>query len=99
MGRFNDYDRSSPIPMWEQAILKGGIGLDEFTEEDVVKLVCILETTKDEEKLKVARLLLLYKRDPSALYITNNHWEAVDILEELFQLPIRRPWMWFEEEK
>lgn len=92
---FKNYDSNSPLSKLEQAILQGVVELDNCSEENLIKLVRDLEHFGDEENLKIARLLLLYKQDPSTLYVTNNHWEAIDRIEELLGLPIRRPKSWF----
>lgn len=92
---FEGYDPQSPIPQIGQAILKGSVNIFECPEEEILKLITQLEELGDEENLKIARQLLMYKQDISILYPTKNHWEAVDMLEELLQLPIRRPKDWF----
>lgn len=94
---FEDYDPKSPIPLLGQAILNGAVNLFECPEEEIIKLITQLEESEDEDNLKIARQLLSYKRDKSILYPVKNHWEAVDVLEELLQLPIRRPKDWFTE--
>ena len=91
---FDDYDLGSPIPEMGQAILNGMVNIFECPKEEIIKLIAQLEDIEDEENLKLAKQLLMYKQDVSILYPVKNHWEAVDRLEELLQLPIRRPKDW-----
>ena len=95
---FEDYDPKSPIPLLGQAILNGAVNLLECPEEEIIKLITQLEEIGDKETLKIAKQFLSYKRDTLILYPTKNHWDAVNMLEELLQLPIRRPKDWFVEE-
>jgi len=97
-GDFEEYDRNSFLTKRDQAILHGVIPLAEYTEEDILKIINILKTHEDKEHLKVAELLLSYKRDSSLLYTKKDHWEAIDLLEELLQLPIRRPSSWLVDD-
>lgn len=98
IGDFEDFDINNPLSKWDQAILKGFLNFDDFTEKDLVRIIKILENNGNDEELKTARQLLLYKQDISVVYVTKDHWQAVDLIEELLQLPIRRPDSWFIEE-
>ncbi len=91
----DEFDSDGPLTKWEQSILAGLGDLDEVEEEDILHIIHVLEESNDAEKLEIAGLLLLYKRDPSLLYVAQNHWDAVDKIEDLLQLPIRRPKTWF----
>ncbi len=91
---FDEYDPGNPIPEMGQAILNGTVNIFECPEEEIIQLIAQLEKIEDEENLKIAKQLLIYKQDISTLYPVKNHWEAVDMLEELLQLPIRRPKDW-----
>ena len=97
-GEFDEYDRNSFLSKRKQAILNGVIPLEECAEENIIEIIDILNAHDDKENLKVAELLLSYKRTPSLLYVTTDHREAIDLLEELLQLPIRRPGSWFEDD-
>ena len=94
---FDNHDRNSPLPKWEQAILQGIIDFENYDKNDLVKLISDLENIGDEENLKIARQLLSYKQDMSILYVTNDHQEAIDMIEELLQLPICRPNSWLSK--
>ncbi len=84
----------SPI---EYALISGEIGFDSLTKDDVEILITKAETHNNEQILRFARAILFYMMNPSELYITQDHKEAIDLLEKQLQLPIRRPESWFEE--
>ena len=94
---FEDYDPKSPIPEIGQAILKGSVNIFECPEEEIINLIALLEKVGDEDNLKTAKQLFLYKQDISILYPTRDYCEAIDMIEELLQLPVRRPEDWFVE--
>ena len=88
---FEDFDLDSPLSKWNQAVLKGVISLNDCEENDIIKIIDILEEAGDKKELKIAKQLLSYKKDISLLYVTTNHWKAIDMIEKLLQLPIQRP--------
>ena len=92
---FDDYDPNIPLSQFTQALLKGAVDIFECPEEEIVKLIEQLAELNDEKNLKIAHQLLSYKQDITILYPTKDHWEAIDKIEELLQLPIRRPKDWF----
>lgn len=79
----------------EQGILMGVIDLDECSEEQLEHILQVVQAEKDEFKILLAKNLLLYKKDPKAIYTVRDKNEALDMLEELLGLPIRRPESWF----
>ena len=95
IGDFEDYNDKSPITALGQAILNGVLPIDDCSETEIVNLIASLERLGDEYNLRVAKQLLLYKQDISVLYPTLDHWKAIDKIENLLQLPIRRPKDWF----
>ena len=92
---FDDYDPNIPLSRFRQALLKGAVDIFECPEEEIITLIEQLAELNDEKNLKIAHQLLSYKQDISILYPTKDHWEAIDKIEELLQLPIRRPKDWF----
>lgn len=86
---------NSPLTPIDIAIL---IRCDELDEYSKIRLQRILQTAKnhnDENLIALVETMILYNEDPSAFYVVKSHEEAIDLLEELFQLPIRRPETWF----
>lgn len=95
LAAFANYDENSQLSLWEQSILNGDINFEDYSHGEISKLIEKLTEIKDEDNLKIALQLLSYKQDISILYPTKDHWIAIDALEELLQLPIRRPKDWF----
>ena len=82
----------------ERAILQGDATIDECLESHLTHIMKIAKKNNDEETYMLAEKLLLYKQHPEDVYVVQGHQEAVDLLEELLQLPIRRPNTWFIDE-
>ncbi len=89
------YNQLNPV---EQAILEGGVTIDECLEAHLTHIMKIAKNNNDAEMYMLAEKLLFYKQYPEDVYVVHNHQEAVDMLEELLQLPIRRPSTWFVDE-
>lgn len=89
------YNQINPV---EQAILEGSVTIDECLESHLTHIMKIAKKNNDEETYMLAEKLLLYKQHPEDVYVVQGHQEAVDLLEELLQLPIRRPNTWFIDE-
>ncbi|MBQ7872616.1 MAG: hypothetical protein IJ360_01440 [Clostridia bacterium] len=97
-----DFDRNDikneGLSKYEYGLLNGYVGLSECSEDELIRLINQLIKQNDKEKLAIAQLLLKYKQDPKFIYITQNHWEAINLIENMLQIPIRRPWTWFKSE-
>ncbi len=94
----NNDDKHDCLSLVEQGILQGIITIDECLESHLLHIIKISKKNKDEETLSLAEKLLLYKQHPETVYVVQDHKEAIDLLEELLQLPIRRPNTWFVDE-
>ena len=94
-----DYNtKHNELNIVEQAILEGRVTIDECLDDHLTHIMEFARKNNDEEIYIFAEKLLLYKQHPEAVYVVQNHQEAIDWLEELLQLPIRRPDTWFVDE-
>ena len=89
------FDEQSPLSRWQQGILSCEVCLDECAESELEHIIDVLEGQNGNANLAIARQLLLYKQNPCILYNAKSHEEAIDIIEQLLQLPIRRTKTWF----
>ena len=94
-----DCDSGNGLSKWEQAVLMCIVELDECSEEQLRHILDIVRKQNNEELIAIATQLLLYKTDPSVLFVVKTHREAIDLLEEMFGQPIRKPDTWFNEQK
>lgn len=85
------------VTKWEQAVLLGIIDYDECSEKQLQHLLSVAQKRGDAVMIAIAKNCLLYKKDPEAIYIVREHREAVDLIEQLLEVPIRRPETWFTE--
>lgn len=94
-----DWDRanSKGLTRFQFGVLNGHINLDECSEKILIDMMNKFSTQGNETWLDTVQQLLQYKRDPRAIYITQDHWEAIDMIENMVQIPIRRPSTWFIE--
>lgn len=83
------------LSKYQYGLLNGYIGVDECSENILIDMINKFSAQGNETRLAVAKQLLQYKRNPRAIYITQDHWEAIDMIEELVRIPIRRPSTWF----
>ena len=83
----------------EQMILMGFVDLDDCKDEQLQHIFDIVKRENDTLGIEIINKLMLYKKDSEALYIVRNHREAVDMIEDLLGLPIRRPETWFTEDE
>ena len=79
----------------EQAILLGVIDKNDCSEKMLIHILEVANEYEDKETIALAERLLFHKRDPDAAYIVRDHYEAIDLIESLLQMPIRRPETWF----
>lgn len=94
-----DYDTENGLSKWEQAVLMCIVDLSECSEEQMRHILSVVQEQNNEELIAIATQLLLYKTDPSVLFVVKTHREAIDLLEEMFGQPIRKPDTWFNEQK
>ena len=94
-----DYDAGSGLSKWEQAVLMCIVELDECSEEHLQHILDIVREQNNEELIAIAKQLLLYKTEPSVLFVVKTHREAIELLEEMLGQPIRKPDTWFNEQR
>lgn len=87
------------LAKWEQAVLMGYVDLDECSEEQLQHIIDAVQKHGDTEMITIAKQLMLYKTEPEVLYAVHEHREAIDMIERLLGLPIRRPETWFIEDE
>lgn len=91
-------DKDTALTKWDRAVLMGFIDVEECAEEQLERILRIVQKQGDEKKVLIAQKLLAYKQDPASIYVVKDHRAAIDRIEALLQLPIRRPETWFVEE-
>lgn len=67
----------------------------EYNEEHWKHILDKAKEQKDDVLVSVIEAFMIYKTNPSFFLSVQSHNEAIDLIEELFQLPIRRPNTWF----
>ena len=90
-----EHNNSTALKKWEQAVLMGALDYNDYSIEQLEHILEVVQAENDEFKIILAENLLLYKEDPKAMYIVRDKGEALDMLEELLGLPIRRTETWF----
>ncbi len=92
---FVNADINLPLTNIDKAALIDGCEWIEYNEEHWKNILDKAKEQKDDVLISVIEAFMLYKKDPDFFLVVQNHQEAIDLIEELFQLPIRRPNTWF----
>ena len=87
-----------PLTQFDKAALMNYTTLDEASKIRLNQAIDILKKRGEEESAAMITSFLLYKKDPGAFYVVKEHGEAIDLIEKLLQLPIRRPQTWFPQD-
>lgn len=82
----------------EQSILLGLVTVDDCSEQQLLQVITSSQKRNNEKLYGLAKAMLYYKQNPEAIYSTRNHQEAIDLIEKLLGIPIRRPETWFVDE-
>ena len=85
------------LTYWERGIVDAKIDLSECSLEHLRHIYEVVKETEGPEVISRVERLLMYKEHPESLYSVQSHAEAIDSLEQLLDLPIRRPETWFSE--
>ncbi len=96
---FIDLDINLPLTKLDKAKLMEGVDPDAAGMDRINQAVDLLDKQGYKDAIAIIHSLLSYNNDPCAIFIVKDHWEAVDLIEELLQLPIRRPNTWFVEQE
>ncbi len=92
-----DRANSEGLTKLQFGLFNGYIRIDECPENILIDMINELSAQENEKRLAIAKQLLQYKQDPRSIYITQVHWEAIDMIEDMVQIPIRRPHTWFTD--
>ena len=92
---FVKLDINLPLTDLDKAALIGDIDLNSAGKVRAAKALEILCEQGLENEYAIIQGLLKNKNDPNSMLIVKDHWEAINLIEELLQLPIRRPDTWF----
>lgn len=90
-----DGDAGFPLTNLDKAALIDGGEWIEYNEEHWKCILNKAKAQKNDVLISIIEAFMLYKKDPTFFLAVQNHQEAIDLIEELFQLPIRRPNTWF----
>lgn len=74
----------------ERSILQGDKSLKECTVGELEHILSIAQEENDEFNAAFVKQLLWRKSNPSSVYIVKTHEEAIDRLEKLLGLPIKK---------
>jgi hypothetical protein len=88
-------DNELGLTISEYALVQGENHWDEYTEEEIQIIIDKLEKKSATFELAVAKEILRYKQNPGIGNIVTNYDDAIDLLEELLKVPIRKPDTWF----
>ena len=84
-----------PLTLSDKVALISEGALSEETEARLDQAMETLKTQGNQNAYSILAALILYKKDPRAFNVVNDHWEAINLIEALLGLPIRRPQTWF----
>lgn len=93
---FNPY--STDITEWEYHILHGDIDPDECSLEHLQHILDLAKRDDDTENIELAEQLIQYRMHPESALFTLDPEEALNAIEFMIGLPIRRDDTWFKEE-
>ena len=91
-------DNDLGLTVAEYALLQGENHWDEYTEEEIVVIIDKPENISAEFELSIVKEILRYKQNPEKGSIVTNYDDAIDLLEELLKVSIRKPDTWFIKE-
>lgn len=91
------YKKRNYLTAEEKQVLLGGIDLDECSLEHLQHILEVVEKDNNEHYIRLAKQLMNYKLHPECVYITDNHEEALQLIEMILEIPLRRPNTWFVE--
>ena len=74
-----------------RAIISGEVDYTDYSAEVIKRFV----VGADEEGNKAIEMMLDYLEHPNRVYVCNTHAEALNMIEEMIGIPIRRPNEWF----
>lgn len=80
-------------------LLSGKEDFIDYPVDYLRHLLEICEFKQDKEKAEIATIILQYKEHPESVYVTQDHRQAVDMIEQMIGRPIRRPETWFVEKR
>ena len=75
----------------ERELIFGMANWEDYTEREIELIINKLEMLGKDQSATIARLILRYKKDESLLYVESDHDKAIDLIEALLGLPVRRP--------
>ena len=88
-------DEDIPLSNQDKAVLLEFCLLDEYDEEQLALAMTAVIELGDERLSLMIEAAAEAWRDSHSLYSVKSHEEAIDLIEELLGLPIRRPETWF----
>ena len=92
-----DIDTLIVLSNRDKAALWDLLCLENYDEDRVSHILEIAKLVNDEEIETLIESTLESRTSSDSLCVANGHREAIDMIEELFGLPIRRPETWFTE--
>ncbi len=90
-------EKNLHLTKWEINVLQSKVDDRECSIEHLYHIRDVAKLNNDEENLKLAELFIQYRLHPETVYRTQNKDEAMNNIERIIGLPIRRPKDWFPE--
>lgn len=88
---------STTLSKNEIDMLQSKVDDSECTLEHFYHIRDVAKLNNDEKNLKLAELFIQYKTHPETVYRTQDKNEAMENIERILGIPIRRPKDWFTE--
>lgn len=85
--------------LYKKAVANNDYALAEKAKEQMRHILSVVQEQSNEEWIAIAKQMLLYKIDPSVLFVVKTHRDAIELLEEMIGQPIRKPDTWFNKQK
>lgn len=97
-GKSDFFDSSrTTLTKNEIDMLQSKVDDSECTLEHLYHIRDVAKLNNDEKNLKLAELFIQYKTHPETVYRTQDKNEAMENIERILGIPIRRPKDWFTE--
>lgn len=93
----DDFEGRDYLTLWEEGVLRNDIDPEECSTEHLEHILDVVRKGNNETYIKVAERLVVYRHDPSIVYITQDTEEALAIIEKITGIPIRRRNTWFTD--
>lgn len=91
------YDKTMDFSAIEQAYLSGNADIYDSSEDRLAHMLEEAQEQSNEDIIQFITEVMKYKKNPELAYTVQDRRAAIDRLEELLDISIRRPETWFVE--